>query len=1123
MNYILRNLASSSIYDKVKNKKYPLEISGIVDVAKSALVSTINENSNEKICVITYNEIQAQKLVKDIKYFENDNVFFFPKRELLIYDYDAGSAEIEEQRMEILNKIYNNKAKIIVTTIESLMQSMIKKEILFENIIHLKNQENIQIEELKNKLVNLGYERKDLVEGNSAFSVRGDIIDISLNEKEGIRVELWGDEIDSIRKFKTSSQRTIEMLDEITIFPADERVLENNIDTISSKIREAYQDKPGIEEDIEKIKNGDYKAKIDKYFNQFYEKSNFLSYLSDYTIILDEKEKIFNRAKNIKEDNQNLIKELMEKEKFVPEAILNMQDFAEKINYQIALTEADKSTNNMRLREVNINSGDINDLKAEVDYAKKAKIKTIILAGSKENRDKIAKAINVATKADDIDNLILKNDEIIISEGALSTGFESKESNLLVLSSEDFFTTKKYKKKPNNTFTSSEKIVFADLKVNELVVHRNYGIGIFTGIKTIEIDGISKDYITIKYRDSDTLYVPTDDLDNVRKYVGGETNIQLNKLGTKEWKETKERVKGNLRAVAKELIELYAVREHSNGYAFSEDTPWQKEFEDNFPYQETDDQIRCIEEVKKDMESNRPMDRLLCGDVGYGKTEVAIRAAFKAVMDSKQVCYLAPTTILANQQYKEFKERMKNFPIKIELLNRFRTRKQQLETVQNIKLGEADIVIGTHRLLSDDIAFKNLGLLIIDEEQRFGVKAKEKIKRYKENVDVLTMTATPIPRTLQLSIVGIRDMSVIYEPPQNRKPIQTYVLEYDTEIIKEAITKELERGGQVFYIFNNVENIAKKADEIESLVPEANVSFAHGQMNGSQIEDIMQDFIDKKTNVLVCTTILESGIDIPNANTMIVENADRFGLAQLYQIRGRVGRSNKQAYAYITYRKDKMLSEDASQRLKAIKEFTEFGSGFKIATRDLQIRGAGSLFGEIQSGHMEQVGYDMYSKLLDEVIKETKGNLVENKEIEEVTIDINISAYIPDQYIEDSSQKIEIYQEIASCRNEQEIQNVLDEIIDRYGDVPEEVLNLLEIARIKNLAREKKIAKIKETQIGCMFTFMQSASLEGEQVQRLMSKYRNLIHFSASQKPYITLKTNKSNEIEVIKEFLNTL
>lgn len=517
------------------------------------------------------------------------------------------------------------------------------------------------------------------------------------------------------------------------------------------------------------------------------------------------------------------------------------------------------------------------------------------------------------------------------------------------------------------------------------------------------------------------------------------------------------------------------------------------------------------------MENIKPMDRLLCGDVGYGKTEVAIRAAFKAVMDGKQVAYLAPTTVLANQQYLEFKQRMKEYPISVDLLNRFRTQKEQKNTVKELEDKKVDIVIGTHRLLSKDVKFNDLGLLIIDEEQRFGVKDKEKIKQYKSTVDVLTMTATPIPRTLQMSVVGIRDMSAIYEPPQDRKPIQTYVLEYDKEIIKEAITRELERGGQVFYIYNIVSTIENKAQEIEKLIPEARVAFAHGQMSGTEIENIMQDFVDKKTNVLVCTTILESGIDIPNANTMIVENADRFGLAQLYQIRGRVGRSNKQAYAYITYRKDKMITYEANQRLKAIKEFTEFGSGFKIATRDLQIRGAGSIFGEVQSGHIEQIGYDMYSKLLNEVVKEEKGEKV--VEELEVQIDIGISSFIPDTYIENSSQKIEIYQDIANCRTESDIMDIIDEISDRYGDMPKEVENLIEIARIKNIARPRHIVKIQEKQMGFVFTFAEDIVIEAETISKLLKQYKNNIHFSAIGKPYITLKIEK-NKIEEIKKFI---
>ena len=712
--------------------------------------------------------------------------------------------------------------------------------------------------------------------------------------------------------------------------------------------------------------------------------------------------------------------------------------------------------------------------------------------------------------------------EIIVTLGAFSAGFQNYDLKLVVINlSNSFEETVKKKKYKNSAFKQGEKIVFADLKEGDFVVHKLHGIGQFMGVNTITTaDKITKDYIKIKYKNDDVLYVPTDSLDSVRKYIGGgDTSPKLNKLGTKEWENTKSKVKKNLEIIAKDLVELYAKRQHVKGFEFSKDTPWQKQFEDGFPYQETDDQLRCIEEVKKDMEKPVPMDRLLCGDVGYGKTEVAIRAAFKAVMDQKQVAYLVPTTVLANQQYEEFKSRMEEFPIRVDLLNRFRTKKEQEQVIKKLKLGELDVVIGTHRLLSKDVEFKDLGLLIIDEEQRFGVKDKEKIKQLKNSVDVLTMTATPIPRTLHMSILGVRDMSVIYEPPQNRRPVQTYVLEYDEEIVREAILKEVERGGQVFYLFNNVEQIAKKANDVAKLVPEAKISYAHGKMTGKELEEIMEAFISKEIDVLVCTTILESGIDMPNANTIIVENAERLGLSQLYQIRGRVGRSNKQAYAYITYKRNKLLSEVADKRLKAIKEFTEFGSGFKIAMRDLEIRGAGSMLGEVQHGHMEQVGYDTYCKLLDEVMKETQG--IQVQEEKDIQIDLNISSYIPDDFIKDSSQKIEIYQNIALCRTEEDIQNVIDEIIDRYGKMPDELENLIEIVRIKELARKSSITKIAQRMENIVFYFEDNNYPEN-MINILIQRYGIRIKFSTGIEPYITLK-NAKNVVDDVKEFLRAV
>lgn len=971
MNTILGELGKSKkfidLLKQIENKTSPIAISGLTDVGMIQIGTAIHEFGKKPICIVTYNEIQAKKLYQDIQYFI-DNVVLFPKKEIVTYDYIAESKELPYQRIEAFNQIKSRKNLIVVTTIEAITQKLPKKEMLYANELNFKIGETYSLDEIKQKLIQLGYVRYDLIEGRGQFSIRGGILDIATNEKTGVRIEFWGDEIDSIRNFSITSQRSVDTLEKATIYPAHEYILENSIEKICQKIKETVSNqkqKEIIEEDIEQIKAGNYISKIDKYFNCFYEKQEtLLDYLSThYCIFLEEIGKIKQRATNLTIDNNNLRKALLEKEKIIPDAITNLvtyEEIEEKLqNRQIVYIEKQDRENKLAnekykfaYREVNYYKSELDNLIEDLQKAIQEKKKIYMLVSTKEKAKKLQALLNdknIINKIEEQLNqtiIVKANQSIVtITIGTLSAGWEAYELQELVIVADDLMDGEKRKRRlVSSEFKEGEKIVFADLKVGDYVVHRKYGIGIYIGVNTIQADGTIKDYIKIKYKNDDILYIPTNDLDSVRKYIGGD-NIQpkINRLGSKEWENTKTKVKNNLREVAKELIELYAKREKMQGFAFSHDTPWQNEFEAKFPYQETDDQLRCIEEVKKDMETVKPMDRLLCGDVGYGKTEVALRAAFKAVMDQKQVAYLAPTTVLAEQQYQEFKERMKDFPITVEILNRFKSKKYQDEVIRKLKLGEVDIVIGTHRILSKDIEFKDLGLLIIDEEHRFGVKAKEKIKQLKTNVDVLTMTATPIPRTMHMSIVGIRDMSVIYEPPQNRKPVQTYVLEYDEEVIKEAITKELERNGQVFYIFNHVEGIQKKANDIASLVPEANVVYAHGKMTGTKIEEIMKEFMEGKTNVLVCTTILESGIDIPNANTIIVENADRMGLAQLYQIRGRVGRADRQAYAYITYKKDKLLTEIADKRLKAIKEFTEFGSGFKIAMRDLQIRGAGSL------------------------------------------------------------------------------------------------------------------------------------------------------------------------------------
>ena len=1157
MNPVLTELTKSNKFneyiERLKSKKAPISILGLSGVGVEQIVAATEENIKRPVCIVTYNELQAKKITEEIKNYVGE-VYFFPKREILTYDYVAESKELPYERIEVLKNIEDNKIKILVTSIESILQPIISKDVLFKNKITLKVGDSYDLEELKRKISMLGYSKAEMTDEKGKFSSRGGILDLSFDDKYGIRIEFWGDEIDSIRKFDIQTQRSIEMLQKIEVNPLHEYLLETSLDDVCNNILnniESYtkNQKKNVKEDIELIKTGEYISKVDKYFKYFYsKKATLLDYITDkYLLCLEEPRKILTRAKNILNDIEKSEDALIEKQRIIPNALENyigIEEFTDKVNekQKLYLISDDLGDNlesekyYFRFRALNYNRSDINKFIDDIKKAKTEGKKAYIYVNSKEKAVKLQEILNTHEiiseykenlKYSEISNGIA----VKIMVGNLNFGYESFEANILVIVANELISIEKRKRrKSSKLFNEAEKIIFSELKPGDYVVHKIHGIGQFVGVNTIVTDSTTKDYIKIKYKNDDMLYVPTDQLDNVKKYIGGGESLpKINRLGSKEWENTKERVKKNLREVARDLIELYAKRQKSKGYAFSKDTPWQQEFENSFMYQETDDQLRCIDEIKKDMEMQKPMDRLLCGDVGYGKTEVAMRAAFKAVMDQKQVAYLVPTTILADQQYKTFKERMKDFPVNIEVLNRFRTKKQQEEIIKKLKLGEIDIVIGTHRLLSKDVEFKDLGFLIIDEEHRFGVKDKEKIKEYKNSIDVLTMTATPIPRTLHMSIVGIRDMSIIYEPPQNRKPVQTYVLEYDEEVVREAITKELERGGQVFYLFNNVEGIERKANEILRLVPEARVAYAHGKMSGNELENIMLDFINGETNVLVCTTILESGIDIPNANTIIVENADRLGLAQLYQIRGRVGRSDVQAYAYITYKRDKMLSEVADKRLKAMKEFTEFGSGFKIAMRDLEIRGAGSLLGEIQSGHLEQVGYDTYCDLLDQVVKEMKG--IEVKQEDDIQIDLDITSYIPDSYIKDSSEKIDIYQKIALCRTENDIQDVIDEITDRFGDMPKQLNNLLEIARIKQLSKQAGIIKITEKKNRTTYSqnivfYFDKDKYNPNIIAILLKKYGTKIKFSTGIEPYITLLLKNQNDeqlVKEIKEFLNTV
>ncbi len=1122
----------------VNKGNFPITLSGLSDSGKVHFIYSTRFYTDKPVVIVTYNELELKKIKEDMKFFSDENIFVFPKKEVVYYDIDTMNKDATMDRLSIYKKLYNNDSCIILTTIEALMQRTISKNKLFSNVLQLEVGMTLLLEELTNKLVSLGYERTDMVEGRGNFCVRGGIVDVfPLTTENPIRIEFWGDEIDSIRVFDVESQRTIEPIKEVNVLPAEEFLVNNEeLEKIGNKILEKY---PSATSDVEIIKNGNYLSKIDKYFEFFFEDtSSLLDYISkDALVFVDEPTRIVSKCQAISTDNKEFIESFLDKNKIIPSytkstySYLDIQYMLEKKNI-INLERVDLNTHAKRngysfnCREVNFFRGSMDIFVQEVQEAHDNGKIVLILGGT------ISKARGIATMLlehnvpsiflEKLEDAFLTTKQIVVIPGSLSEGIEYIDINLVIAAGE-ISTIKESKRsyKPS-IFKEGKKVVFADLNVGDYIVHATHGIGQYIGIHTLTVDGIKRDYIKLKYKDEDTLYIPTSQLDSIRKYMGaGENAPKLNRLGSKEFANTKAKVKAGLKDIAKGLIELYAKRRQAVGYGFSKDTVWQKDFEDAFPYQETDDQLRCIEEVKKDMESPRPMDRLLCGDVGYGKTEVAIRAAFKAVMDGKQVAYLVPTTILAQQQYEAFRDRMKNYPVKVNVLNRFKSTKEKNEILKQLKNGELDIIIGTHRIIQKDIGFKDLGLLIIDEEHRFGVAHKEKIKKLKENVDVLTMTATPIPRTMHMSIVGIRDMSVIYEPPHNRKPVQTYVLEYDEEVIKEAIIKELERKGQVFYLFNRVEGIERKASEISNMVPEARVAVAHGKMTGTELENIMADFIEKKIDVLICTTILETGIDIPNANTIIIEDADRLGLAQLYQIRGRVGRSDKTAYAYITYRKNKLLAEASEKRLKAIKEFTEFGSGFKIALRDLEIRGAGNILGPEQHGHMEAVGYEMYCKLLDEAVREIRGETV----LPEVDtqIDLKITAYIPTSYIENINQKIEVYQDIANMDKEEQISEIIDELIDRYGDIPKEVMNLLDVARIKILARSLKILNVTQKGDNVIFEFDDPETIKEGKVQILIDIYKNRIFFSSGVKPYITLKLQSKKDSDIVEEVVKIL
>ncbi|MGE4282586.1 MAG: transcription-repair coupling factor [Clostridia bacterium] len=1155
-----------SLLSSIKEKVKPVNIIGASDSQKAHLIYSLYEHTQRSCLVVTYNDLQAKKIYEDLLFFLGERVKLFPAKEFVFYDIEASSTDILQDRLKAINELCtDHEETIIIATVDAVQQYTIPKEVYINNSIIIEVGKEYNQNKIIEQLITIGYERVDMVEGKGQFSIRGGIVDVfPLISDYAYRIEFFGDEIDSIREFDVLSQLSIDKTNKINISPAREIIMgSNQVTQMTNKMTEALdklekklstvKNKEIIQSSIqhlnkdrEKVQQQIYFPSIDKYLPFIYkDQPTILQYLSEDSIIfVDEPTRIKQKAETATFEYGETVKSMMEKGLLLEQTCELRLDYPELI-YQLnnkmliglsVLSHASpdytpKRTINMVTKTLHSFHGKIEFLYDDLKEWKQKKYRIIVLSGTKNRGQQLVKALDEmglsSIYMNQIESIIQKG-QIVITHGSLNKGFEYPLVGFVLISDKEIFRQERKLNKAKIRKSANRIKAFTDLNIGDYVVHQNHGIGQYIGIEKLIVEDAAKDYLKIKYQAEAFLYVPASQLDLIQKYVGAYgKSPRLNKLGGSDWAKAKSKVKNSVQELAKGLLELYAARQSITGYAFSADTPWQRQFEDTFHYEETPDQLRCIEEVKSDMEQAKPMDRLLCGDVGYGKTEVAIRSAFKAVMDEKQVAYLVPTTVLAQQHYSNFIQRMKDFPVKVEMLSRFRNASEQKQIIKQLQTGEVDIVIGTHRILQKDLQFKNLGLLIVDEEQRFGVTHKEKLKNMKKDVDVLTLTATPIPRTLHMSMIGVRDMSVIEEPPEDRYPVQTYVLEYNYALIQDAIIREINRGGQVYYLFNRVKGIYKTAEEIRKMVPEAKVVVAHGQMSEDELEDAMLRVLNGEADVLVCTTIIETGLDIPNMNTIIMEDADRMGLSQLYQLKGRVGRSNRLAYAYLTYRKDKVLQETAEKRLQAIKEFTEFGSGFKIAMRDLEIRGAGNLLGPEQHGHMEAVGYDMYCKLLEQVVQELRGQpMIEQIE---TVIDIHVDAYIPEQYIKNHSQRLEIYKKIASILSIQDSYDVEEEIEDRYGDLPVEISNLIKIVLIKSLSSELKMSSISQKGNNIVMQFITDKAIDMKAIFEVISKHKNQMLFTASDKPYITYKaagmgsTKLLENIKIVLQHLKEL
>ncbi len=1098
----LRELAElEEIQKEQKKEAGMLLLSNCSGSEKTHLMYGLSGEFRKKLIIRSSSE-KAASTYEEYR-FLSENVYLYPAKDLLFYHADIKGKYLLQKRMEVIREILNAPEDLtIITTMDAFLDGMPLLESFRKHTLEVESGQTLDLRAVEQYLAEAGYEREIQVDAPGQFAVRGGILDIyPLTDEVPVRIELWGDEVDSIRTFDPDSQRSIENLERITVYPAGD-----------------------LETDGESP-------------------CSFLDYFDpeETLLFLDEPNRLAEALEEVEQEVEKSREKREEQEMHLDQELKEMipaKEIYRRINqfYSVGFATLETRCKEFRVRgiypldvrRVNPYNSSFETLTRDLKRLKREKYRVVLLSGSRTRAKRLAEDLRDydlnSFFSEDMERTVNPG-EILVAYGHVAEGYEYPMLKFMVIAESDIFGRKK-KKKRRKTYDGQKIQDFAELHVGDYVVHENHGIGIYQGIEKIQVEKVAKDYMKISYAAGGTLYIPATQLDMIQKYAGADAKKpRLNKLGTAQWTKTKSQVKGAVRQIAKDLVELYAKRQQTDGYVYGEDTVWQREFEEMFPFEETEDQLQAIEAVKKDMESTRIMDRLICGDVGYGKTEIAIRAAFKAVQENKQVVYLVPTTILAQQHYNTFVQRMKEFPVKVGLLCRFRTPAQQKQTLEDLKKGMVDIVIGTHRVLSKDVEFKDLGLLIIDEEQRFGVTHKEKIKKMKENIDVLTLTATPIPRTLHMSLIGIRDMSVLEEAPMDRMPIQTYVMEYNDEMVREAIERELSRDGQVYYVYNRVQDIADVAGRIKQLVPDAEVAFAHGQMPEHELESIMYDFINGEIDVLVSTTIIETGLDISNVNTMIIHDADKMGLSQLYQLRGRVGRSNRMAYAFLLYRRDKLLKEVAEKRLAAIREFTDLGSGFKIAMRDLEIRGAGNLLGAEQHGHMEAVGYDLYCKMLNEAVRQMKGEIPE--EIFNTTIDLDVDAYIPASYIPNEYQKLDIYKRIAAIESEEEMDDMLEELIDRFGDLPKKVQQLLQIANLKALAHSADVAVVEQKQDTYRFVMYEKARSDPGKIPTLLEKYRGDLNFKMEEPPVfiyqkkgISAGKKDGDVLELVKKLL---